>query len=76
MVSPLRVDQNIEEKKDGGMGGHIRNVFAMAFFWVLVLVGNAYAEPGAPVPEPATVILLGAGLLGGGLYMRNLRKRK
>ncbi len=35
---------------------------------------NAYTTYISPVPEPATMILLGAGLIGGGLVARRKRK--
>ncbi len=46
---------------------------------VLGFVAGAYAvdpqTPSLPIPEPSIIILLGAGLLGGGLVLRKMKKK-
>jgi PEP-CTERM motif len=52
-----------------------QNVSDYGFHWGMSC-GNDVIEGGAsaPVPEPSTFLLLGAGLLGAGLYRRRMKK--
>jgi hypothetical protein len=64
-----RIDVNLDPSLFSGLGEQI------GLHWASATCANDYVQGIAPVPEPATMLLLGSGLIGIAAFMRKKVKK-
>ena len=73
-INNVNVFASDGRKSELGQLGHYSTVALLNDEHQLVYLGNATITGVEPIPEPSTILLLGSGLIGLGLYRENRRK--